>query len=571
MPTEQELTVKSVSTINSRMSRLWWRLLGRWLVTVLLCWLPLGLAFAQGVPGGGFSGPGPGQGPKPPAADDAPRSRVPYYGPASSVPVTELRIVGNQLLPEARIQSMLQTRKGRTYDPELVQQDVRTLIGSGMFEDVRHYWQEVPGGMQVTFQVIERPTVGHVRFLGNDKIKEKTLLKESRIKVGDPLNRYRVDESRRAIEQYYLGKGYGKAVVTVVEGLNPHDQGVAFQIHEGPKQRIKAVYFEGNSPSIATDGRLKTQIESKRPRFLFWTNKVNEEAIDDDVDRIKAYYRALGFFRSRVSRQLEYDDDFEWLTIRFVIDEGPRYRIRSIRYEGVEKYDTKSLDDMMKLKTGDYFSLAYLQQDLTSLKDLYGSEGHIFANIESEPVFAEQPGVMDLVYKVDEGDQWRVGRINVIVEGENPHTRRSAVLNRISLRPGDVIDIREIRASERRLKSSQIFAVNPAQGIEPRIVVKPPEQNDTEMARKSADQTTYRGQSPDEPRQTSHFRGPHLRYVDLNVTIDANTNDTKITSADSSQPQQHDVIDSTKRTQDKMPTATTVSVPWQTPANEAQP
>ena len=38
------------------------------------------------------------------------------------------------------------------------------------------------------------------------------------------------------------------------------------------------------------------------------------------------------------------------------------------------------------------------------------------------------------------------------------------------MRPGDVIDIREIRESERRLKHSQLFEHNPAQGISPKII-----------------------------------------------------------------------------------------------------
>ena len=95
--------------------------------------------------------------------------------------------------------------------------------------------------------------------------------------------------------------------------------------------------------------------------------------------------------------------------------------------------------------------------DIQMLRDLYGSQGHIFADLEAQPRFLEEPGQLDLVYKIAEGEPFRVGQINVHIAGEFPHTRRNVVLNRLSLRPGDLIDIREIRNSERRLTASQLF------------------------------------------------------------------------------------------------------------------
>ena len=44
------------------------------------------------------------------------------------------------------------------------------------------------------------------------------------------------------------------------------------------------------------------------------------------------------------------------------------------------------------------------------------------------------------------------------------------MLNRLSLKPGDIVDIRELRASERRLKASGLFLVDPTKGAVPKIV-----------------------------------------------------------------------------------------------------
>src|SRR4029450_1610402 len=127
----------------------------------------------------------------------------------------------------------------------------------------------------------------------------------------------------------------------------------------------------------------------------------------------------------------------------------------------------------MELKSGEYFNQAESNKDLNTLTDLYGSQGHVFADVQADLRFLEEPGTLDVAYRIKEGEVFRVGEINVKIAGEFPHTKQTVVLNRVSLRPGDIIDTREVRNSERRLKASQLFAGNPGQndGEPPRIVV----------------------------------------------------------------------------------------------------
>ena len=116
------------------------------------------------------------------------------------------------------------------------------------------------------------------------------------------------------------------------------------------------------------------------------------------------------------------------------------------------------------------------------MRDLYGSQGFVFVKVEAAPRFLEEPGLLDLVYKIDEGKQYRVGEVNVHIEGDYGITRREVVLNRLSLRPGDLIDVRKIRESERRFGSARIFGGSePGSGAAPKIVVRPPELQELEQ------------------------------------------------------------------------------------------
>ncbi len=410
--------------------------------------------------------------------------------------VLGVKIVGNKNVTAAEIRRHLKTRKDRNYDPQLVQDDLRRLFATRKFHNVRTHKDHAEGGVYITFEVLERPTIGEVLFIGNKYISDKRLLKETGLAKGDALNIYTVQEARRKIEELYRSKGLAKTLVTVLEGEDPADYRVVLRVDEGPVERIWKVRFIGNDPRLATDARLATQIKSK-PGFLkyLFRGKVDFAKIDEDVERLTAYYRGLGYFRATVGRELEYDSSGQWLTLSYVIDEGPRFQIRDVSIVGNEKFSEEQILAQFDLKAGEFFNLDKMQRDENTLRDVYGSQGHIFADIKATPVFQEEPGLLDLVYSVDEGELFRVGAINIHVKGESPQTKRSVVLNRMSLRPGDIIDIREVRASERRLKSSQLFIVNPAEGEPPKIVIRPP--NLEEVQTLAEKRGKVRGQSPD--------------------------------------------------------------------------
>ena len=343
-------------------------------------------------------------------------------------PVLGVTISGNKTVKESEIRRHIKTRQDRAYDPQLVQEDLRRLFATRKFHNVRVQKRVDPQGVYLTFEVVERPMIGEVLFVGNHYYSDKKLLKEAGLAQGEALNIYSVQEARRKVEEFYRSKGFAKTRVEIAEGDKATDQRVVLRIDEGRLERIWSVHFVGNDPSLATDARLKTQIKSK-PGFLkyLFRGKVDYSVIEQDRERLVAYYRGLGYFQAKVSREIEYDESNQWVTLNFVIDEGPRYRIRSLSVVGNKKFGSQELVDYLKLKQGDFFNFDTMQHDENALRDLYGSQGHIFADIKASPRFLEEPGELDLVFQVEEGELFRVGKINIHVAGDAPHTRRSVV------------------------------------------------------------------------------------------------------------------------------------------------
>lgn len=472
----------------------------RWILVAAA--LAVGAVIGADVRGQGMGGMGGGGMPNPASLfkKESQKEIVGLSLASTDEPVAEVHVVGNKLIPTPQILNEMQTRVGRPYDPTLLQRDVRKLTSRSWFVAVEPDIEKTDAGYVITIKVAERPTIRYIEYLGNSVelfgrggIRDKSLAKETGLKVGGSIDPYAVEEARRKILDLYRRNGFNNTQVTILEGNKPTDKGVVFVINEGGAQKIWKVEFEGNE--FASDGQLRTKVESKKPMFYIFKGHVDREMIDADVDKVTAYYRAFGFFQAKVGRKIEYDDNSNWVTLRFVISEGPRYQVRNVSHVGNQIFANASLEGGMKLPPGKMFEQAVMNNDLQWLKNLYGSQGYVFADIKAEPVFLEEPGKIDLIYHIEEGKQWKVGRIFVHIGGDNPHTRIQTALNRLSFRPGEIVDIREIHNSERRLGSSALFLTDPQSGSAPKITYKIRDLEAEQLASETED--SFRGQSPD--------------------------------------------------------------------------
>jgi outer membrane protein insertion porin family len=426
--------------------------------------------------------------------------------------VKEIRILGNETITASQVAGHLTTRVGRPFDKAIVQRDVRRLANLGWFIDVKPLYEATPQGQIIIFQVVERPTIRYVQYLGNDKVKDKKLAKETGLKAGGAVDPYAVEEARRKIEEYYQGRGFNNVQVTILEGTKSADKGISFLINEGMPMKVWNVEFVGNE--FVSGGRLKTIVKSKPPMAMIFKGYLDRKKVDSDVDLLTAYYRSYGFFQAKVSRKVDYyepdsktkqeilgtvglDDEFDWAQITYVVSEGPRYNIRNVRFLGNTKFEPVAISEAAKLKGGHAFEQAKMGADAQWIQDLYGSHGYVFADVKPETVFLEEPGEVDLIYHIEEGEQFRVGRIIVHIAGDNPHTRIQTAMNRMSLRPGDIMDIRELKASERRLLASSLFHSDPASGIRPKITYRITEDTEVMAASFNADP------APSSPRPSS--------------------------------------------------------------------
>jgi outer membrane protein insertion porin family len=440
-------------------------------------------ALAQMGAGGG-GGPGAGQGGAPAFEDPKFRDRVwEAGGPRMSglhtgKLVKAVQIVGNQSVSKSKILSHMQTRQDRTFDEKQLWSDIHELYRTDLFRKITPLVSDYADGVVVKLEIAEQPTVTEVVFHGNIRLEDRMLQKHAGIEIGDPVNPFSVDMARQRLLDLYYEKGMNQAAIEVMEGHRLGDRRVYFSISEGPVEKIWGINFVGNtvfsSPVLAT--KIKSR-DAKGGLTPYFVNVANRNKIDEDKSRLVAFYRSLGYFKARVDYRINYYASGEYIDLTFVVDEGPQFRVRNVSVIGNQYFSTSVLMAALQLKTGEPFKLLNMNRDQIKLRnEFYGREGFVYVDISPEPRFIEESDEIDIVYRITEGDQHYAGEIRVHIDGDSSHTRQNVVVNHLGFREGELIDLAELEASERRLKFSQIFETNPAIGEPPRIEVEAPDQ-----------------------------------------------------------------------------------------------
>jgi outer membrane protein insertion porin family len=408
----------------------------------------------------------------PPAARSAP------VGKRSIV--ADVAIVGADGAPLRQVKTSLKTRPNLAYDPLLVESDVRTLLQSGYFYSAVPKSVETANGVYVKFEVREKPLIREIILIGNRAFSDKVLIKDLGFKVGDAIDPFTINEGKRRLEEYHHTRGFPKATVTINEGLSAKDRRVVYYINQGELERIGSVSFIGNDPRLASDGRLKSLVESKPGWFYYFGGKVDMQKIEADKEKLILYYRSLGYFDAKIDTMYEYDDNNKWMTLSFVINEGARFVITEIVLQGNQRFSNAELSEKMRSQEGHYFNQGKMEADAQQIRDRYGEIGHHFCDIQPNMVFADEPGELRLVFNILEGKPHHIEEIQVRIGGENPRTRDSVVLNRMMVYPGQILNTRRINNGIARVKYSSIFNTDPTMGALPEATVLPPSIQDLE-------------------------------------------------------------------------------------------
>ncbi|MCK4341332.1 MAG: outer membrane protein assembly factor BamA [Phycisphaerae bacterium] len=372
--------------------------------------------------------------------------------------IKRVEINGLTSISEAYLRRIIKTRAGQPFVRRDVEEDVRELLRSRKFIAAFANTRVEDGEAVVIFTVQEKPEVVSVEIEGNKKFDDAQLYELTPV-AGAPLDRYEISRARDDIEQKYKEAGYYYVEVTLDERALAQEGRVVYRITEGPRVKVRHLRFEGNR--AYGDRRLKTKIETKAYIWIFRKGTFDEERADRDAIHLQQYYRDEGYLDARVGYRLEFDEvQREDLDLVFVLEEGPRYRIRDITCEGNEVFPDDRLRAAMKLTPGKHLRQETLHGDLKRLRNMYGEIGYVALRLDSRADFLEEPGLVTLRVLIVENVRSRFGRITI---RGNQQTKDEVIRRELRFYPGEYYNTVEVRKAAQRLRETWLFT---PEGIE---------------------------------------------------------------------------------------------------------
>ncbi|MHC4438183.1 MAG: BamA/OMP85 family outer membrane protein [Planctomycetota bacterium] len=249
----------------------------------------------------------------------------------------------------------------------------------------------------------KKDVIKSIEFENNRKYKDKTLRKKLDFEVGDYLDPILAESGRRIIAEFYRKKGF--PYIEVALNRKKLSEGkIVYAVFEGLRIKIKSVNFKGNQ-AIKTSN-LKKAIKTKTRSWLLWPAYYTEEKIAADVEKLRTLYYERGFLNHRVTVQGR-------THITFIIEEGPLYKVRNITLKGNKKFDNETLLADNALETGETYYQRKAQAHTKRILKLYREIGYVDADVRQHLRFIQDVNVVDVEYKITEGRQFRIGKVEI--------------------------------------------------------------------------------------------------------------------------------------------------------------
>lgn len=375
---------------------------------------------------------------------------------------------GNQRIDSGAILRKIKTKAGDAYDQATLRNDLKEIFKMGYFNDVQIDISDTAAGKKVLFRVVEKPLINTVIFEGIDELKEEDVKAAANIKEQFILNPIKISEAEEAIRQLYKTKGfYNSKVITSI--TYPDDKGanVLFKIDEGKKIYIKEISVEGNT--TFTDSELLGEIETGEKWFMSWltdTGLLDMNKIQQDSQRIVGYYNNHGFLEAKIGEpQIRQEE--EWLYVKFVVEEGQRYRVGTVDFTGDLLGDKEKMASLVAVRNQEYMSRQQIREDILKITDYYAEAGYAFASIRPVTVKTPAGDRMDITFKITKGNLVYIDRITI--KG-NTRTRDNVIRRELRIAEGGVFDSKALRESTQALQRLMFFEqvnITPEPSLDP--------------------------------------------------------------------------------------------------------
>jgi outer membrane protein insertion porin family len=284
-----------------------------------------------------------------------------------------------------------------------------------------------------TVEAESYPVINRIvtEFKGFRSVSDQYILGNIQLRPGMNYNPALIDQSIRTL----YASGHFEFVEVRVEKAANETIDVIFELVS--KYTIERIRFNGNEAYSESRLASKGEIESGVP--------LDEYEISVAADAIEAYYVEKGFPDAEIDYRIQRDEQTGYAVVNFDIDEGGKFRIETITFEGNAAFSDKKL--RKELETSEHGWLSWLtgsgkfdekkfKEDVQKLRKFYRDAGYLDAVIDEDEIvidFVESDEIV-ITIPVTEGQLYYLGEFTA---GDATIYTQMELLGEVNLQPGD--------------------------------------------------------------------------------------------------------------------------------------
>lgn len=368
--------------------------------------------------------------------------------------IRRIVVEGNQRIEPSTVESYLAVRPGDRFDPQRLDESLRTLFATGLFDDVAIERQ----GDVLVVRVSENPIINRIAFEGNRRLEDEVLEAEIQLRPRVVYTRARVQNAvSRILELYRRNGRYAAEVEPKIIELDQNRVDLVFEINEGPVTGVGGISFIGNE--AFSDSTLRGAIqttESAWYRFLTTDDTYDPDRLAFDQELLRRFYLARGYADFQVvSAIAELTPDGQEFFITFTVEEGPQYTVGNVAVNTtLRDLGTEQLQAVVQTETGEVYNADEVENTVQRLTDEVGRLGYAF--VEIEPIIQRNPDTLtiDITYEIREGSRVYVERIDI---SGNLRTLDEVIRREFRLAEGDAFNTALLRRSQQRIRNLGYF------------------------------------------------------------------------------------------------------------------
>ena len=385
----------------------------------------------------------------------APPTEVHESKPVGKITLEMKNLPPGHSFNQDRVLSKLRTKEGDPFSQLTFDQDLKTL--SEEYDRAEPHIDTKQGEIFITIQLWQKPMIQSIKWVGNDKIKTRSLQKELGIQAHSVFNRDAFNTAFNKVKDYYVKKGYFEARIEYK--LIPHPQRntveIEILIDEGHSGHISRITFSGLSS--AEESAILSMIATKKYNFftswLTSTGTYHEEALEHDQLIILNYLQNQGYADARVNIQTHSTPE-GFLRIGIHAVKGNLFHFGQLNITGNTLLTKEQIENVITFREKSIYSPEKLRDNIENIKDLYGKDGYIETDIHYTLHLSQSEPVYDVSINITEGEQFRIGLIRVL---GNTSTNKNVILRESLLIPGEVFDSKLLKVTQSRLEAIGYF------------------------------------------------------------------------------------------------------------------